>query len=238
MKAMIFAAGLGTRLKPLTMHKPKALVELNGKPLLQLLLDKFIRSGIEEVIINVHHHARQVIGFLEQHKNFGIRIVVSDETELLLDTGGGLKKAGWFFDDGKPFLVQNVDVVSDLDYEKMLTFHLASNALATVAVRNRTSSRYLLFDDEMRLGGWENVKKGEKIVTLKEQRLIRYAFSGIHVIDPALLGMISENGVFSIVDTYLRLSAEEHIVGYIHDHTSWTDVGKPGDLDRLNKEID
>lgn len=238
MKAMIFAAGLGTRLLPLTKNKPKALVEVNGKPLLQILLEKLIDSGIREVIINVHHCPGQIIDFLDRNNQSGIRIAVSDETGQLLDTGGGLKKASWFFDDGNPFLVHNVDVISDLDFNEMLRYHLAARALATVAVRSRTTSRYLLFDEDMRLGGWENVKTGEKILTEKHNKLTRFAFSGIHIIDPAFLSLISETGKFSIVDTYLRLSESEIIKGYVHDQTAWCDVGKPHDLDRLNLDFE
>ena len=140
MKAMIYAAGLGTRLKPLTDSKPKALIEIHGIPLIEIVLNKLIRAGYDEIIINVHHHAEQVIDFIKQHDNFGIRIEFSDERGLLLETGGGLKKASWFFNDLKPFLVHNVDVLSDIDLKDMYDCHVKNDALATLA---RSHKRYI-----------------------------------------------------------------------------------------------
>ena len=238
MKAMIFAAGMGTRLLPLTRHKPKALVEVNGKPLLQHLIERLKRFGIHEIIVNVHHHSDQVLQFLALNNNFGIHIAVSDETEQLLDTGGGLKKAAWFFNDGNPFILHNVDVITDLDLGEMYTFHRDSRALATVAVRTRETSRYLLFDGEMRLGGWENVQTGDAFIIEKGTELQRLAFSGVHVIDPAFLSMISETGRFSIIDTYLRLAGSQIIKGFLHDDTDWIDVGKTADLKRAGHKND
>lgn len=235
MKAMIFAAGMGTRLYPLTRNKPKALVEVNGRPLLQILIEKLVRGGVTEIIINVHHHADQILEFLKGKDNFHIPISISDESGLLLDTGGGLKKAAWFFDDGKPFLLHNVDVITNLDLGEMHSHHQSSRALATLAVRSRKTSRYLLFDADMRLGGWENVKTGEKIIVEEESQLSGYAFSGIHIVDPALLSMITETGKFSIIDTYLRLAASQIIKGYRHDQSEWMDVGKPPDLERAGQ---
>jgi NDP-sugar pyrophosphorylase family protein len=238
MKAMIFAAGMGTRLLPLTRHKPKALVEVNGKPLLQHLIERMKRYGIKEIIVNLHHHAGQIQDFLKQNNNFGIHIAVSDETEHLLDTGGGLKKAAWFFNDGNPLILHNVDVITDLDLGEIYRYHRDSRALATLAVRTRKTSRYLLFDHDMRLGGWENVKTGESIIVEEGTALNRFAFSGIHVVDPALLSMIIETGRFSIIDAYLRLAGSQIIKGYLHDHTEWIDVGKTDDLKRSGHKYD
>ncbi len=158
---MLFAAGLGTRLRPLTDDRPKALVEVNGTPLLEIAIHRLIVAGCREIIVNVHHFAEQIIGFLKKNDHFGIRIAISDEREALLETGGGLKKAAWFFDDEKPFLVCNTDVLTNLDLQKFYQKHLESGALATLAVRNRPSSRSFLFDETMRLTGWQNTKTGE-----------------------------------------------------------------------------
>ena len=176
MRAFILAAGLGTRLKPLTNSVPKALVKINDKTLLEILIDKLILSGFNKIIINVHHFANQVIDFINQN-NFSAEIVISDESDKLLDTGGGLKKAAWFFDDGKPFLVHNVDILSNIDLKKMYNFHLQNNTLAALAIRKRKSTRYLLFTDDNNLCGWMNEKTGEQIKTENDnciQRHTRY----------------------------------------------------------------
>ncbi len=227
MKALIYAAGLGTRLKPLTDTKPKALIEINNKPLLEIVIRRLISYGFNDIIINAYHFAEQVIDFIKQNNSFGIRIEISDERGLLLDTGGGLKKASWFFDDDKPFLVHNVDVLSDVNLEELYNFHLKQNALATLAVKSRTSSRYLLFDDECRLWGWQNIKSNiTRLVSAKKQDLKPYAFSGIHIIDPAIFKLITEEGYFSIIDVYLRLAKKHKISGYVHDNSYFFDLGK------------
>lgn len=231
MKAMIFAAGLGTRLKPFTETMPKALVPVGGVPMLELLLNHLKHNGFSRIIINVHHFAGQVVDFLEQNHNFGLDIAISHEEDLLLDTGGGLKKAAWFFDDQQPFLVQNVDVISDLDYQEMLRFHTQTQSLATLAVSERETSRYFLFDDTMQLSGWENIKTGEiKIIRESLQNIKPLAFSGIHMIDPRIFSLISNTGKFSIVDTYLQLGNQLKISGFKHDARNWADMGKPADL--------
>jgi len=235
MKAMIFAAGLGSRLKPFTETMPKALVPVAGIPMLEILIKHLQKNGINDIIINVHHFASQVIDFLKVNNNFGVNITISHE-EVLLDTGGGLKKAVWFFDDKKPFLVQNVDVISDLDYPDMLSTHNKTGAIASLAVSNRNTSRYFLFDDSMQLCGWENTKTGElKIVRPEAQNLKRFAFSGIHIIDPAIFDFMNRNGKFSIVDTYLELASSHKINGYKHNPENWVDMGKPEEL--INAEI-
>jgi NDP-sugar pyrophosphorylase family protein len=231
MKAMIFAAGLGTRLKPYTEAMPKALVPVAGIPMLEILIKRLQINGIHDIIINVHHFAGQVIDFLKLNNNFGSNITVSNEEESLLDTGGGLKKAAWFFDDNKPFLVQNVDVISDLEYKDMLDLHNSTGAIATLAVSNRDTSRYFLFDGNMQLCGWENAKTAEfKIARAGSENLKRFAFSGIHIIDPAIFNLMDQNGKFSIVDTYLALALSHKITGFEHKPEMWVDMGKPEEL--------
>jgi NDP-sugar pyrophosphorylase family protein len=231
MKAMIFAAGLGTRLKPYTDSMPKALVPVAGVPMLEILIRHLNENGINDIIINVHHFAGQVVDFLKQNNNFGINITISNEQDHLLDTGGGLKKAAWFFSDQQPFLVQNVDVVSDLNYKEMLRMHSGSGSLATLAVSKRETSRYFLFDNQMQLCGWENTKTGEvKIIRSEAQNLQRFAFSGIHIIDPAVFPNMKQEGKFSIIDTYLELAANNKIIGFEHNASNWVDMGKPGEL--------
>jgi N-acetyl-alpha-D-muramate 1-phosphate uridylyltransferase len=228
MKAMIFAAGLGTRLKPITDNIPKALVEVRGITLLEHVVTKLITYGFDEIIINVHHHAQKVIDFVRLKNNFNIRIEFSDESDCLLDTGGGLKKASWFFNDNKPFLVHNVDVISDLDLENFYCSHVQSNALATLAVRNRPPQRYFLFDSDLNVCGWENLKTSEKIISRNSTPPMHaLAFSGIHVISPQIFELMQETGKFSIVNVYLRLSTYHQIKGYLHDSGYWMDLGKP-----------
>lgn len=227
---MIVAAGMGTRLLHLTKNKPKALVELHGKPLLQLQIEKLIAMGFNEIIVNVHHFADQIIHFLQGHEDFGIRILVSNESDLLLDTGGGLQKASWFFDDNKPFIVHNVDVLTNLDIMDMLNVHSESGALSTLAVRSRSTSRYLIFDEDNTLCGWKNLKTGEKIMARETSSPHDLAFSGVHCISPAIFDQLTETGRFSIINTYLRLAKSNVIKAYRHPESSWLDVGKPGDL--------
>ena len=228
---MLFAAGLGTRLQPLTNDRPKALVEVNGTPLLETAIRRLVAAGSREIIINVHHFAEQVVDFLKKKDHFGIRIAISDEREMLLETGGGLKKAAWFFDDEKPFLVCNTDVLTNLDLKKFYQNHLVSGALATLAVRNRPSSRYFLFDEKMHLAGWQNTKTGEvrpPYLIPHTSYLTPLAFSGIHALDPAIFDwMPEEEQKFSIVETYLKAAATETILGYPHDEDFWFDIGKP-----------
>ena len=161
MKAMIFAAGLGTRLRPITDSIPKALVPVAGKTLLEHVIEKLSNEGFDELIINVHHHAEKIIDFLAEHHNFGLHIEISDEREMLLDTGGGIRKAAEFFNDGKPFLIHNVDILSNANLKALYEKHIASDNIATLLVKDRETSRYLLFNEEQRLQGWMNVKTGE-----------------------------------------------------------------------------
>jgi NDP-sugar pyrophosphorylase family protein len=232
---MILAAGLGTRLRPLTDNCPKALVELSGHTLLEITISRLRAFGVNEIIINVHHFADMVIDYLKSHKSFGMRIETSRE-DVLLDTGGGLKKAAWFFlEDAsrldEPFLLHNVDVISNVDFRAMLQFHTENQALATLAVQSRETSRPLLFNDRLQLCGRRAGRDHEPEIARPSTRLEPLAFSGIHVISPRLLPMLTEEGVFSIIPSYLRLSAQgEKILAFRGDQYYWRDLGKPVDL--------
>lgn len=227
MKAMILAAGLGTRLRPLTESIPKALVVVEEKTLLEHALDHLITYGIRQVVINLHHFPEQIRSFMEQHDNFGLEVSYSDESEELLETGGGVLKAERLLAGDGPFLVRNADIISDLDLRKLIDFHTANNALATLAVRNRETSRYLLFDEANRLSGWENRAEGKQRITRDVAQYLPLAFSGIQVIDPAIFPRITERGKFSLIDLYLRLSEHQLIMGFEENSSCWRDAGKP-----------
>lgn len=226
MKALILAAGFGTRLKPITDSRPKALVEVGGKTLLEHALSHVKANGIRKVIINVHHFPALIIEFLRDHDYFGLDISISDESDDLLETGGGMKKASWFFNDGFPFLVRNVDVLSDLDLSAIADFHHRRHALATLAVRDRTTSRYFLFDEQMCLAGWENLGNRERRISRTAGPLHPFAFSGIQIVSPSIFPLITETGRFSLTELYLRLSKDNIISGYQEMHSSWKDAGK------------
>jgi NDP-sugar pyrophosphorylase family protein len=235
MKAMILAAGLGTRLRPLTDNCPKALVEVGGRTILEVTLSRLGAFGIREVIINVHHFPDMILEYLKTNDNFGMRIDVSRE-EVLLDTGGGLKKAAYFFlEDSNglegPFILHNVDVMSTIDLQRMVQFHTENQALATLAVQDRKTSRYLLFDDQLQLCGRRSGHDQKDEFVRSSQQVRPLAFSGIHVISPRLFAMMTEEGVFSIIPSYLRLAAHgEKIVGFRADEYYWRDLGKPDGL--------
>lgn len=227
MKAIIFAAGLGTRLHPLTEKKPKALVEVKNTPLLEITINKLKNSGFKHIIVNVHHFADQVIEFLKAKDNFGIEIQVSDERDLLLDTGGGLKKASWFFDDNEPFLIHNVDIISSVDLTALFEIHKSSGCLATMAVKNRKTTRYLIFNEDDILCGWKNLKTGELKMTRSCQKILKpLAYSGIQVVSPEIFKLMPEKQVFSIIDLYLNLAKDHSISAYLHDNTFWMDLGR------------
>jgi len=227
MKAIIFAAGLGSRLKPLTDNTPKALLTVNGKPLLAHAIEKLQHAGVTEIIVNVHHLAEQIVAYLENNHHHGVMFSISDEYDLLLDTGGGLKKAAPFFNDGQPFFAYNVDILTDMDLSAMMDFHCKHDALATLAVSDRATARYLLFDNNRRLKGWTNVKTDEVIPQNADlQYLRKRAFSGIHIINPKLLHLLDGEGNFPIIPEYLRLCAEHLILGYDHTGDYWIDMGK------------
>ena len=248
MKAMIFAAGLGTRLKPLTDTCPKALVKVGDKPMLQHTIEHLIQHGFDEIIVNIHYLGNQIKDFLQQHNNFGIRIEISDETDEILETGGGLLKAQYFFDDEKPFLVCNADVFTNINLTNLYKAHLQKNPIATLAVRNRNSSRYLLFDDNDVMFGWENIKTNavnipRKIpAEIKEQLaphetypLHEFAFSGYHIISPEIFKHQTRSGVFSMTDWYLDICAQQTILAYHHDDDIWIDIGSPEQLQKANE---
>src|SRR5256885_5535265 len=277
MKAMILAAGLGTRLRPLTDNIPKALVELNGRSLLEITIERLKSFGVTDLIVNVHHHTEQIAAFLKSKNNFGLRVKLSREDDLLLDTGGGLKKAAWFFQEGnpdEPFLLHNVDVLTTIDFRQMLAAHKTTSALATLAVQQRPSSRQLLFDQNNLLAG-RRINNTDTLVASANSapgsvgtpacvpvaqaeshptsNLLAaepehhplptgrhpLAFSGIHVISPRLLSLITESGVFSIIDTYLRLaSSNEKISAFRADQFYWRDLGRPEDLVRAARDLE
>lgn len=232
MKALLFAAGLGTRLKEHTLNKPKALVNLAGKPLLQHAIEHLKEFGISDLTINVYHFAEQIIAFIEENNSFGISIHISDERDLLLDTGGGLKKAGTFLKGADPILIYNVDIVSNLNLNALLEYHQEQKSLATLVVRQRETSRYLMFDQNLLLAGWRNFSNGETRISREESFADAQpmAFSGIHIIQPEMLELISEEGKFPIMDLYLRLAKKYPIKAYVDRSEVWMDLGKPDQL--------
>jgi len=242
MKAMILAAGLGTRLRPLTDDRPKALVEIAGRTLLEITLSRLRVIGIREVIINVHHFADMILGYLKTNHDFGMRIEVSRE-ELLLDTGGGLKKAAYFFLEDpsrldEPFILHNVDIISTIDLQCMVRSHTEHQALATLAVQNRETSRYLLFDEQLQLCGRQSGGDRRPEVVRSSPRMQTLAFCGIHVISPRLLAMMSENSVFSIIPFYLRLAAQgKKILGFRADEYYWRDLGRPNNVAQAAQDL-
>lgn len=236
MKAMIFAAGLGTRLRPLTDNKPKALVEINGKTLLEITIQKLKTAGFNSIVVNVHHFSGLVIDFLKKNNNFDLDIQISDETDLLLDTGGGLKKAASLLGTEEPVLIHNVDIVSSIDIGKLYIQHCQSSALATLATMERDSSRQLLVNNKEILCGWQNKSTGEKKISRpSEKELNPISYCGIAVVNPQFLTMIEENGVFSIIDVYLRLAKSYDIQTAKQENINWSDVGTVESLKKLEK---
>jgi NDP-sugar pyrophosphorylase family protein len=229
-KAIIFAAGLGTRLKPLTDSYPKALVILNGKPLLWHSINFLKRWGINEVVVNVHHFADSIIDYLAK-EGFGIPIHISDERNELLDTGGGLLKARKFLDSSEPFIACNVDVISSVNLMEAIEFQIENNPLATLIVRKRDTNRNFMFDENRVLSGWKNFETGEEISSNEAFSTSKpFAFSGIHVISPRIFNLITEVGKFSITIPYLRLAQQNKIMGYLDKSDFWLDLGKPGQI--------
>lgn len=227
--AMIFAAGLGTRLYPLTADKPKALVEYQGRPLLDYVIEKVMAAGIRHIVVNVHHFPDLIINYIEQ-RHYDAQIDISDERDLLRDTGGGLKFAEHLFRDSDHILLHNVDILSDLDLRVLMRTHLVSDALATLAVRQRETSRYFLFDDEMNLRGWRNMKTGEEICACPSADLRPYAFSGIHIIKRELIEFIRSTDKQSITPIYVELAQTHSLKGFLHSEGRWKDMGKIEDF--------
>jgi NDP-sugar pyrophosphorylase family protein len=241
---MVLAAGLGTRLRPLTNDRPKALVEVGGRTMLKLSLERLKRFGVREAIVNTHHYAEMIEEYLRANGNFGMRIEVSREDELL-DTGGGLKKAAWFFLDeseqggpDEPFLVHNVDVLSMIDLGEMVRAHLESGALATLAVQARATSRYLLFDGDGRLAGRRKGVNGESEWVRPGVDATALAFCGIHVIAPRIFAEMDQEGAFSIIDAYLELARKgERVMAFRTDEAKWRDLGRPESVEKAAEEI-
>lgn len=226
MKAMIFAAGLGTRLHPLTESKPKALMEIQGYTLLEWVIKNITKAGINDIVINVHHFADQIIKYLHKYNNFGANIIISDESELLLDTGGGLKKASPFLQDEEPILLHNVDIITNIDLKYLINYHCKNKPLATLAVMHRHSNRQLLINSDGWLCGWQNIKTGEKIYTSDEiETLVPVAYCGISVIDQNFLQNITDEGVFSIIQVFLQLAKLKTIHTCLFNNIYWNDVG-------------
>jgi MurNAc alpha-1-phosphate uridylyltransferase len=226
MKAMILAAGLGTRFKPWTDLHPKALALVNGKTLLERNLLYLQSFGIRDVLVNVHHFAEQIRHAIIVNDGWGSNITISDETDEVLETGGGLKKAAAYFDEGA-FVLTNADILTDLDLKKMISFHEKNKPLATLAVMDRKSSRYFLFDQKDQLCGWRNTKSGEEIISIRSSFLKEKAFSGIHIISPEIFPLMHHERKFSIVDVYLELAAAHTILGFDHSGSKMVDVGRP-----------
>jgi N-acetyl-alpha-D-muramate 1-phosphate uridylyltransferase len=224
MKAMILAAGLGTRFKPWTDAHPKALAPVNGKTLLERNIGYLQSFGITDVIVNVHHFAEQITEAIRIHQGWGSRITISDESGEVLETGGGMKKAATYFDQG-PFIMMNADILTDLDLKAMISFHEKIKPLVTLAITNRKSSRYFLFDQNDRLSGWRNTTTGEEKIPVPGNGLQEKAFSGIHLISPDIFPLIHRQGKFSIVDIYLELAATYKIMGFDHSGSRLVDVG-------------
>lgn len=238
MKAMVLAAGLGTRLRHLTEKQPKALAKVGNRTLLEICISRLQEFGVRDIVVNVHHFADLVVDFLQANKNFGLHIEISRE-EILLDTGGGLKNAGWFFvGDSEPFILHNVDVISTIDLREMLRSHVERQALATLAVQQRPTSRYLLFDDGMQLCGRRFVREQKVEVVRKVPHPLELAFAGVHVISPQLLSQMTESGTFSIIASYLRLAGlGEKILGFRADNYNWRDLGTPESLKEASAEL-
>jgi NDP-sugar pyrophosphorylase family protein len=234
MQAIIFSAGLGTRLKPITDTLPKALVPVAGKPLLQWNIEKLISAGCTKIVVNVHHFPEMIRNFLTENSNFGIEIHISDETDAILDTGGGLLKAAPYFINNEPVVAHNVDVMSNLDIKELLRVHKKNNAMATLVVRDRQTQRYLLFDDDMLLAGWKNMATGEirQARKFSVEKLKPLAFSGIQILSPEIFPLITQTGKFTIIETYLGLAKSNRIAGFEDRSELWMDLGK---IEQLNE---
>jgi NDP-sugar pyrophosphorylase family protein len=241
-KAMILAAGLGTRLRPLTDDRPKALVDVGGRTMLEITLSRLRAFDIRDVIINIHYFADMIVEYLKKNHNFGMHIEVSRE-EVLLDTGGGLKEAAGFFPEAPhdfetPFILHNVDVISTIDFRRMAQFHTENRALATLGVQDRETSRYLLFDERHQLCGRRTGRDQKNDLVRPSQSTQALAFSGIHIISPRFLELMLEGGVFSIITTYLRLAAQgEKILAFRTDEYYWRDMGRPDDVLQAARDL-
>ena len=237
MNAMIFAAGLGSRLRPLTNNKPKALVEINGFTMLEIALKKLENVGITKTVVNIHHHHQQIVDFLNNYKTSGMEILISDEKDQLLDTGGGLLKARSLFDANTPVVLYNVDIITSTDLNSFMRFHEEEKPLVSLMVKDRPTSRYLLFDKNMILCGRENTKTGEKIMIRSASPTLPFGFQGVHIVSPEIFNLIRERGVFPIMQLYLRLGSEHIIKGYETKNDIWFDIGTPEKLENTRKKV-
>ncbi|AHW58493.1 Nucleotidyl transferase [Draconibacterium orientale] len=236
MQAMLFAAGLGTRLKDETADKPKALVDVGGKPLLQHAIEKLSDEGASRIVVNVHHFAPQVINFINS-KDWGVPVLISDESNKLLETGGGLKFASHLFTPNEPILIYNVDILSNINLQDVISAHKQSNAIATLVVRQRETQRYFKFDSEHNLVGWINKKTSETKVSRPGnfEKATEMAFSGIHIVEPQIFDFMPAEDRFSIVQVYLELAKTKSIKGYFDTSELWMDVGKPAQLEEARR---
>ena len=234
-KAMIFAAGLGTRLKPFTDNYPKALFKVNGKTLLDRNVEYLKKFGITDIIINLHHFGEQIIAHAERNNNWGINIAFSDESAELLDTGGGLLKATDYFEDTENFILYNADILTNLHLDKMMEFHLIRSPMATLSVSDRISSRYFLFNQDYQLCGWENISTGEKKISRVGENYHQRAFSGIHIVNRTMLTTRKAVTKFSITDWYLDLCSKKTILGYEESGAEFVDVGKMESLSKAER---
>lgn len=235
---MILAAGLGTRLKPLTDAKPKALLEVQGRPMLDYAIAYLVKHGIKEIIVNIYHHREQLIEYINQAKEkYQINIEISDEQDGLLNTGGGLKKASWFLENEKSFVLAAVDIFTDLDLTSMIHFHNERSSLVTLAVKERDTSRNLMFDENYELIGWKDNRSLEEKYVREETGTISHSlgFSGIHIISSKIFDLMTEQGVFSIIDVYLRLAHDYNVLGFRHDESQWMEFGRINNFEFVNK---
>jgi NDP-sugar pyrophosphorylase family protein len=233
MKAMLFAAGLGTRLRPITDTIPKALVKVGNTTLLEYCIRKLMHYGFDDICINVHHFPDMIINYLTENNNFGATITISDERDLLLDTGGGLKKAAPFFTGSEPFLVYNVDIVSNINLGEMLQYHNARKPLCTLAVREINSHRYFLFNDKDELCGWRNDKTGEEKISKHAETYTPRGFSGIQIMQPEALQYLPAKNIFSLVEFYLQIAKDKRLLAYNHEKDFWSDAGSIAELEKL-----
>jgi len=235
MKAMIFSAGLGTRFKPWTDKHPKALAIVNGKSLLQRNIEYLQQYGVTDVVVNVHHFADQIINAIKENNGWGSNVVISDETNEVLETGGGLLKAKNLLESNEPFITLNVDILTNLDLNKLLAFHQQYKPLISFGITNRETSRYFLFDENNRLCGWRNVKTDEEKISIDKPNLQQKAYSCVVVFQPEIFSLIRQRGKFSLTETYLDLAVEHLILGYDHSDDNLVDVGKPESIAKAEK---
>ena len=239
MQALLLCAGLGSRMKDLTKDTPKAMVQVNGKPLIAHNLEKLKAAGFTTVVVNVHHFAAQILDYLKAQNNFGLDIRISDESKQLLDTGGAIKKAWSLVDDSLPLLVHNVDIISDLDLAGLMAAHIAENRLATLAVKTRKTTRYLMVEEEtLHLAGWTNITTGEvKLSRITTLMVTNYGFSGIHIVSRAMVDLFPEEDAFSIIDVYLDAAKTKDVIVHPHEDDVWVDVGKPENVEVAEKVL-